>query len=93
MFVRKSKYEKLKSELNRMENVASAYQKMYRELRYEWNDLVGRVNAAGGIGAIKESKFDEDDIKRLLNLCHPDKHGGKPMAVDMTQKLLKMRGK
>lgn len=32
------------------------------------------------------------DIKRLISLCHPDKHGGKPMAVEMTQKLLSLRG-
>lgn len=33
-----------------------------------------------------------EDIKRLISLCHPDKHGGKPMAVEMTQKLLSLRG-
>lgn len=30
-------------------------------------------------------------LKRLLHLCHPDKHGNSAMANSITQELLKMR--
>jgi len=39
------------------------------------------------------TQFDKKEIKTLISLCHPDKHGGKESAVSITQKLLKMRGK
>lgn len=38
-------------------------------------------------------QFDDKEIKTLISLCHPDKHGGKESAVSITQKLLKMRRK
>lgn len=37
------------------------------------------------------SQFTEDEIKTLITLCHPDKHGGKDSAHRMTQKLLQLR--
>lgn len=38
------------------------------------------------------TQFSQDEIQKLLMLCHPDKHGGKEMAMKMTQKLLSLRG-
>lgn len=35
--------------------------------------------------------FSGDEINSLINLCHPDKHGGKPSAHRMTQRLLELR--
>lgn len=62
----------------------------------EWNALVERINAKGGedflSGKTQAKQLSEEDIKRLLMLCHPDKHDGKPMAVEMTKKLLALRG-
>jgi hypothetical protein len=37
--------------------------------------------------------IDNDMLKRLIMLCHPDKHGGSKMSVEITQKLLRMRDK
>jgi hypothetical protein len=37
------------------------------------------------------SSLTREQINRLLQLCHPDKHGGKQSAVEATQMLLKMR--
>lgn len=34
----------------------------------------------------------KDFVKRLLHLCHPDKHGNSNMATSVTQELLKLRG-
>jgi hypothetical protein len=72
---------------------------MYKELQVKWNDLVERVNEKGGEDFLKHGimpedappQFSQDEIKRLLMLCHPDKHDGKAMAVEMTQKLLRLR--
>lgn len=70
----------------------------YRRLQRDWNDLVQRVNALGGEQFLQRGEarlvhvqLDDEDIKRLLMLCHPDKHGGKKMAEEMTQKLLALR--
>lgn len=35
----------------------------------------------------KQELFTLDELKRLRRLCHPDKHGGKSAAVDITQKI------
>lgn len=36
--------------------------------------------------------FSDAELRTLLQLVHPDKHGGKESAVRMTQKLNQMRG-
>jgi regulatory protein YycI of two-component signal transduction system YycFG len=38
-------------------------------------------------------QFTQDEIKRLILLCHPDKHQGKQIAHELTHKLLSMRSK
>lgn len=60
----------------------------------DWNALVERINDRGGEQFLQSSydeRLSQDDIKRLLMLVHPDKHDGKPAAVEMTQKLLRLR--
>jgi hypothetical protein len=64
------------------------------ELLQKWNELVTKINAKGGAPFLDgdgPAQLDGEDIKRLLMLCHPDKHGGKKMAEEMTQKLLALR--
>jgi hypothetical protein len=71
----------------------------YSKLLSEYNELVRMLNARGGkkflYGDMNNNntgnQFSQDDIKRLLLLCHPDKHGGKQIAVEITSKLLNMR--
>ena len=62
-------------------NMCSSYLKELIKLRYEMRSIV--IN----------KQFSDDDIKKMLLLCHPDKHGGKQIAHEVTQKLLAMRGK
>lgn len=64
------------------------------------NSLVRRINAKGGEAFLKRatfapatSPFSQDDLQRLIQLVHPDKHDGKQMAVEMTQKLIAMKEK
>ena len=108
MFVLSSKYKKLNIDLIEMKSdyymLQENHDRLIREknrLAVDWNNLIRKVNNKGGEafldGDLKPSndgiKLNEVDIKRLLSLCHPDKHGGKKLAVDMTQKLLEMRNK
>ena len=60
---------------NRIKN----YQAQLRELRSR------RMNLNGG------TSISEKEIRRLLMLCHPDKHSNSKASNDMTAALLKMR--
>ena len=67
----------------------------YDQLLRQWNETAQKINARGGQafleGKLQPAQLESEDIKRLLMLCHPDKHGGKKMAEEMTQKLLALR--
>ena len=39
----------------------------------------------------RTSGVDKELLKRLIILCHPDKHNGSKMSVEVTQKLLQMK--
>jgi hypothetical protein len=77
--------------------------KLYKDLLVDWNDLVDRLNARCGKHGVDKfvanavmpedvpSQFTQAEIQKLILLCHPDKHDGKQMAVELTQKLLKLR--
>ena len=69
------------------------YKAEYSHLLKKHNKLVDDLNAKGGKAFLygPQTRLDSEDIKRLLILCHPDKHDGKRLAVEMTQKLLAMR--
>ena len=102
MFVSKSKYEQAILEVNACRALADGYKALYfrysrkyDKLLDEWNALIEKINAKGGEAFLNKSdvslQFSDEDLKRLLMLCHPDKHDGKQMAIDMTQKLIAMR--
>lgn len=40
----------------------------------------------------KTTDFSSDLLKRLIILCHPDKHNQSEMSIKVTQELLKLRG-
>ena len=91
MFVLRSTHNSLRAD-------REALVMAYRSLQRDWNELVQRVNALGGEeflqsgeARLSHAALTDEDIKRLLMLCHPDKHGGKKMAEEMTQKLLALR--
>ena len=88
MFVTKSKYDSLLSE-------KYAFEAAFYRLNKKWNNLVDTINEKGGRifldGEIKNKEFNEEEIKILIQLCHPDKHNGKQIAIDITKKLLDIR--
>lgn len=92
MFVRTSTYNRTVAELmeentkQRMARLRAELMitKLHMEINFLQGQLAHHVN--GG-----SNTFSDEDIKRLLMLCHPDKHGGKEMARQMTTKLLTLR--
>lgn len=96
MFVRQSTYDAMVRDRNRFQSEADAHKSEYFRLLMKWNQLVDRVNRAGGEKlldqpALNSEQFSQDDIRRLLQLCHPDKHDGKESAVEMTKKLNRLK--
>ena len=64
----------------------------YYELGSKWDLLVTRINEMGGQKFLDgEALLDQSEIKKLITLCHPDKHNGKDVATEMTQRLLELR--
>lgn len=68
------------------------------EITDRWNALVKRINDRGGEEFLSgaavfgvSGKFSDSDLKKLLMLCHPDKHGNSELAKEMTVKILEMR--
>lgn len=98
MFVLNSTYQQMFQRAIRAELVLRSVSDDRDRLTDKWNALVNRINALGGENflqrgaAARDDRFSAEDIQRLLQLCHPDKHDGKQMATDMTAKLLKMKG-
>lgn len=56
-------------------------------------ELRHRVRAAGKPKTVEVTRIPEDKLKRLIMLCHPDRHSGSDAAKEMTQWLLKQRRK
>ena len=73
----------------KLENVKAEY----NELLGRYNRLVTMINTKGGMSFLdgNTSQFSSSEIKNLVKLCHPDKHGGSILAKDMTARLLELR--
>lgn len=84
MFVMKSKYLKSVEYAKSLEEELE-YEKI--KSRHYYDEAIRIFESSKA----KEPQFSEDDLRRLLQLCHPDKHNGKQMAIDMTIKIQKLR--
>lgn len=87
MFVRKSVH---RSVVQRLEFMSYAYDQLmqkHTEALERYSALKERVDLLQATG------FTQAELKRLIGLIHPDKHGNKPSSVELTQKVLKMMGK
>ena len=83
MFVLASKYKRL--------------QRMAEDLADRWSNIVDLINSKGGQNFLDNAvlnpkpQFSQEEIRKLISLCHPDKHDGRQIAVEMTQKLLQLK--
>ncbi len=76
----------------------------HNKLLDEWNGLIRLINNRGGSSflnsgrstfttVVEKSPFTPEEMKQLIILCHPDKHGGSELATEVTKKLLSLRDK
>lgn len=97
MFILHSEYKKLQKELletrkdlctkqtNYIESMIE-----YKKLREKYIDLLSFCEKMSLQSTSSQSQFTSDEIKMMLTLCHPDKHGGNPKASAITAKLLEL---
>jgi len=72
------------------------FEAAYNELLHKYNDLVRTINKKGGQdfldnAVIQPVEFDLDEIRLLIQLCHPDKHPGKKKVEDLAKKLIMLK--
>jgi hypothetical protein len=87
------------STFKKLENKFEFLESKYYRLLNEYTVLVREINRKGGrnfldnarLPALTSSEFTQEDIKRLIQLCHPDKHNNSTIAKEITAKLLKHR--
>lgn len=102
MFVLQSTHDKVIQQRNHEQHTAIQWQCKHSELQARWNDLVQQINDKGGRDFLLHGKidrnapktihqFNDDELRSLLQLVHPDKHDGKQSAVVMTQKINALR--
>lgn len=71
---------------NQFNNLTRAFEELkQRELRKDMSKTFGNPRTNGIKG------FTEDELKSLIQLVHPDKHGGKESAVRMLQIINNLR--
>lgn len=76
---------------------AIRWEREHALLLERWSKLVTRINDKGGEAFLNGTNgqsfqmLTDKEIKTLLALCHPDKHGGNKAAEEVTRKLLAMR--
>lgn len=104
----KKEIEKLNDDVGRQMYRADMYQIELRKIKHQhakdindWNRLVRELKSMGGLDAIRRkmsepshvnSSFSKEEIRILIQLSHPDRHGGKDVYNQIMQKLNKMKG-
>lgn len=100
MFVTKSRFDKVQRQREVNANAYWELQRQYQALdsKYDalqakWNILVRDINAKGGQDFLNKAcgQFNDDELRSLLQLVHPDKHDGKESAHKLTQKINGLR--
>jgi hypothetical protein len=104
MFVSQSTYKRLERELTEAVSVIrhltsnlEAHKIAFKRVTGNWNELVERINAKGGEDFLDNavlnppSQFTQEDVNRLIRLCHPDRHNNSDVSNEITKKLLQLR--
>jgi hypothetical protein len=63
-----------------------------RRLRQEAAKLRNEVHTLRSVIAIRAASIPANMLKRLIRLCHPDRHGNSQASTEATQWLLAQRG-
>lgn len=100
--VSESKFNYAVHELRLVQSELTALRLKHGRLTTKWNNLVAVINDNGGRawldnavipgkGAYKASQFTDSELRSILQLVHPDKHGAKQSAIVITQKINALR--
>jgi hypothetical protein len=99
MFVTKSRYDQMAQLAANAQAMLAHATRLNNKHVEKLDALVTRINKLGGETFLRRGEaqqasaiFTADDVQRLILLCHPDRHDGKPMATEMTAKLLALKG-
>lgn len=77
-------FDRNKQRQQSREQEQERHQEKQQEQRYDHNFRNSfRQDVPGALS--------KDMLRKLLQLCHPDKHGGSALATAVTQELLKMK--
>lgn len=99
-WVSKSVYEKASKRISELEKLLKEQELKNEALRKLWytaetlkDDLSWRLRELkyGNKAKQESQQFTQEELRSLLQLVHPDKHGGKASAVTLTQKINKLR--
>ena len=63
----------------------------YKTMHSYMRACVNRLEAELSKARANSGQFTQDELRSLVQLVHPDKHGGKEVAVRMTQKINSLR--
>ena len=94
MFVLQSTHDKVVAECQANYKLALKYYTEFRHTMDKYNQLVELINTKGGQEFLddavipqKEKKLDfsKEQLRKLIQLCHPDKHNGSALSVEVTQ--------
>lgn len=104
MFVRQSTHDEVVKERNSLSFDCAIWKIKFFDLQKEWNKLIDKINTKGGQSfldngvlpdvfgnARSKKQFTDDELRSILQLVHPDKHGGKESAVRITKLINEMR--
>jgi len=74
-------------------NEARRHRDHYRQECHQQRVDLSRASTLLTLAQMRNAapQFTEAQLRTLLQLCHPDKHGGKESAVLMTQHINKLR--
>lgn len=96
MFVSKGKYNRAEATVEALARANVFLLRRLSEEKHRYTSLIRQgVELQKEVTRLRNCKngLTDEDIRSLLLLCHPDKHGGKDSATRITQKLLAMRDK
>lgn len=85
MFCLSSTYATLEEKYKKLED-------KFRDLQFEWNYIVNKINKKGGEKFLDDGIIlSKDTIESLIILCHPDKHNNSDRSKEIIKKLLEIR--
>lgn len=84
-------YSKLYSENIKLEQELSQVKMKMYALEAQLKRYKKITMLSKGLSGFSKSDFTEEEMKQLITLCHPDKHGNSELSNRVTSKLNAMR--